>query len=108
MKIWLDDIRTKPSDYDYWARTSSEVISLLQHEDSVTEIDLDYDLADGDCGAKVLEFIEYMEYTSKGFFDVIIKIHSANPEGVKRMNLIIDSIERIRRDKIRRRLNNAY
>lgn len=109
MRIWLDDVRPKPDEYDIWVKTSEEAILYLASE-SVTEISLDYDLANGDCGINVLEFIEKFEHVSETtkFINVYISIHSQNPEGVRRMNLVLDSIIRNRKKLLKREWLNYY
>jgi aspartyl/asparaginyl-tRNA synthetase len=43
MKLWIDDIRKKPSNYDFWAKSYDEAITILNTE-KITHISFDHDL----------------------------------------------------------------
>ena len=46
MKLWLDDKRKPPWDYDLWAKTAKEAIAMLEeHGDAIEHCSLDHDLA---------------------------------------------------------------
>jgi len=89
MKVWLDDERPMPSEFDCHAKTAGEAIALLVRG-TVTIISLDHDLGDeqNGTGYDVACFIEQAAYS--GQLDPIkVKIHSANPVGRARMEQAI-------------------
>lgn len=92
MKIYLDDIRVEP---EGWVRTytAHETIVLLKNND-VEEISLDHDLGNDEeygTGYDVLLWIEEQVFTSD-YKPPKMKVHSANPIGVERMELLIQRI----------------
>ncbi len=87
MKVWLDDIREMPRDYDIHVKTSREAIKLLK-TGKVELISLDHDLGEVDTGYIVALFIENAAYTNT-IPKLIWKIHSANPVGRKRMEIAL-------------------
>jgi hypothetical protein len=93
MKVWLDDIRPSPKG---WVRAfwPDEVIALLQ-TGKVTQLSLDHDLGDDDCGTgyDVLKWIEQAVAT-EGFRPPSIEVHSANPPAHDRMLAAIKSIRK--------------
>lgn len=67
MRVWLDDIRPVPPDFDKWVKTAEEAIDLLRTGE-VTFISLDHDLLPGHymesgldegTGYQVATFIEH-------------------------------------------------
>lgn len=85
MKIWLDDIRPMPPEFNFWAKTADQAISALKLG-TVTEISLDHDLGDGDNGTgyEVAAWIEESAYF--GTLPILKwSIHSANPIGRLKM-----------------------
>lgn len=91
MKVFLDDLRTAP---EGWVRVlwPEEVIDLLK-TGLVTELSLDHDLGDDSHGTgyDVLVWIE-VAIALNGFVPPSIKIHSANPAAVQRMEAALRSI----------------
>jgi hypothetical protein len=102
MKVWLDDKfdidgdRRTPSGW-IGVKTAHEVIALLKRG-AVEALSLDHDLGDEESvgsGYDVLEWIE-KEVATNGFNPPrIIKIHSANSSVYPKMNLAIESIEKL-------------
>ncbi len=92
MKVFLDDLRTAPEGWVHvlWPE---EVIDLLQTGE-VAELSLDHDLGDDSHGTgyDVLVWIEEA-IALNGFVPPAIKIHSANPAAVQRMEAALRSIE---------------
>ncbi len=86
-KLWIDDIREIPSDFDYWAKTSKEAIDFLSNE-PITEVSFDHDLGE-DCNGTGYDVAKWIEEAS--FFSTIPKliwqIHSANPVGRRNIEL---------------------
>ena len=83
MKIWLDDIRPMPVDYDYHASSVDAAKAMIKMAESENEpvelIDCDHDLGDyaryGGDGIKLLDWL-----LSRGTL-YPIKLHTANPVG---------------------------
>ncbi len=88
MNLWLDDIRPSPDGWEH-ARSVNEAITLLKQ--SPCELaSLDHDLGDfepdgGDGFKLVLWIAEHDRWPSRG-----IRVHSANPPGMRRMLVDID------------------
>lgn len=94
MKLWLDDMREAPLD---WVRvhTVEELISMFDINNT-DQISLDHDLGDGlKTGYDFLLWLEAQTFMNKWKKIPEIKVHSANPVGVKNMKSVLDSIERI-------------
>jgi hypothetical protein len=88
MKLWLDDIRPCPDGYLH-ACSVNEAIMLLEAHDC-EYASLDHDLGDyaedgGDGYRLVLWMAEHGRWPSKG-----IRVHSANPPGMRRMLADVD------------------
>ena len=84
MKLWLDDIRPMPFDYDVHVKTVRYAIELLKTR-LITEISLDNDLGSvshddsptGE-GRHVANYIEWAAY--KGLLPKLVwHIHTSNP-----------------------------
>lgn len=88
MKIWLDDVRPKPDDFDVWLKDADVAIRVLR-VGNVTHISLDHDLGDGKkTGYEVAKFIEKSAY-DKTLAPMHVTVHSANPVGRKNMETAI-------------------
>lgn len=81
MKIWLDDVRPKPPEFDIWVKTAKRAIQLLT-VGGVTAISLDHDLGDENAptGYDVAKHIEQGAYRGT-IAPLKISVHSANPAG---------------------------
>jgi hypothetical protein len=96
--VWLDDVREAP---DGWVhvRTPEEAIELL-NSGEVEEISLDHDLGlatpeSERTGYDVLVWLEEAVATGAWKHPVpVIRVHSANPVGLRRMEQAIESISR--------------
>jgi hypothetical protein len=101
MQLWLDDLRD-PADYGkvgwHWARTAREALAwIAARNPEVTELSLDHDLG----WESLLGFDSKKEETG---YDVVlflethprfwpkdgVHVHSSNPAGAKRMQMVID------------------
>lgn len=92
MKIWLDDCRPMPKDYDVHCFTAQAAIELLR-KGVVGKISLDHDLGelsysggrpvDPGNGYQVACVIE--EMANEGCPRIEVLIHSQNPVGRKKM-----------------------
>jgi len=94
MKLFLDDKRKCPPGYTL-CRWPEDVIQLLKTE-KVSEVSLDHDLGDDvhGTGNDVILWIEEQVATSD-FIPPIIKVHSDNPPGVRKMTAGINAILRL-------------
>ena len=94
MKVYLDDERETPQGWVrvYWP---DEAIALLE-QGTVEEISLDHDLGDDarGTGYDVVRWIE-QAVVLHGFVAPVMRVHSANPAAVKRMNEGITAIGRL-------------
>ena len=91
MKIWLDDIRPAPKEYE-WARSVNEAIALVKNAeekgDEVEIMDLDHDLGDYySDGGDAIRILNYLA-ERKAFYP--IEIHTANPVGRANMERTIN------------------
>jgi hypothetical protein len=99
VKVWLDDVREAPDDWVH-VKTPEEAIDLLRSGE-VEEISLDHDLGlatpeSERTGYEVLAWLEEALATGTWKRDVpLIRIHSANPVGWRRMKQAIESIQRL-------------
>lgn len=101
IKIWVDDIREKPEDYEYQLFTvanANAVINIGYHFDEDIFISLDHDagkyVKQGGDYIKILERLEEMCYNDPNFRNyvrdkVIFHLHTANPVGRANMRRII-------------------
>jgi hypothetical protein len=102
MRVWLDDVRQAPEGWTH-VKTPEEVIKLLGSGE-VEEISLDHDLGltapkSERTGYDVLAWLEEAVATGAWKHPVpVIRIHSANPVGWRRMGQAIASIKRLRED----------
>ena len=85
IKIWVDDIRPCPSDYDQCCKTTQDAIKLLKEYEKygtsslIEVLDLDHDAGDyAKYGGDYIKIIDWM--VSVGF-TCPIRIHSGNPVG---------------------------
>lgn len=84
MKLWLDDIRPMPDDFDIWAKTAKEAYQYID-TGKVRYISFDHDLGDGETGYDVAVYIE-MRAFNNDIPRIEWNVHSANPVG--RENII--------------------
>lgn len=95
MKIWLDDLRTPPSEEWTWCKNTTEVKALLSLSNSRWDVEilsLDNDHGEDKIeGYRVLDWLEEKKFFVPGFvFPHKIRIHSANPVARRRMEQIIE------------------
>jgi hypothetical protein len=82
IRVWLDDCRPMPADFNVWARTAAEAIALIE-TDTVIFISLDHDLGDeAICGTgyQVAKRIEELAHDG-AIPPIDWAVHSANPVG---------------------------
>lgn len=91
IKIWLDDVRTPPSNEWVWIKsvnTAKRYISMVSSY-GITEMMLSVDHDAGDFaydGGDYIKFLDWLEETGRNY---LIHIHSMNPVGVENMRRII-------------------
>ena len=92
MKLWLDDVRPAPGDYEYHAYSVDAAKMMIESAEELGEtievIDCDHDLGDyaknGGDGIKLLDWL--LERNTL----YPIKLHTANPVGRANMQRMID------------------
>lgn len=101
MKLWIDDIREPPEDYDAWARNYDEAIRAI-NTGVFNVISLDHDLGeDSKTGYDILCNIE--RQIAKGGWWIQLpefRVHSANPVGAANMLRAIGSINKMVKEGI--------
>ena len=82
MRLYLDDLRVTPNDFDLRAYTAAEAIDMLK-ANRVDLISFDHDLGEPECGTgyDVARWIEEQAYTNPDFTVPDWIVHSANPVG---------------------------
>lgn len=89
MRVWVDDVRPKPADYDVWLLDADTAIRTLRLC-LVTHISLDHDLGDDSkTGYDIAKFIEEAAY-KKTLAPLEVVVHSANPVGRKNIERAIE------------------
>ena len=88
MKIWIDDIREMPKDFDIHIKTVNEAISFInKNYNKIDLISMDHDAGDYyPQGGDYIRILDWLEF--KGI-SIPISIHSGNPVGIKNMWKII-------------------
>lgn len=95
MKLWVDDVRTPPSDEWLWARSVNQaIIAIKCYERSFTSdtiyINLDHDAGDfakdGGDYIRILDWLEQAKIVDTGYF---FQLHTMNPVGRENMDRII-------------------
>lgn len=98
MKIWLDDKRKMPDEFDKHAKNAWEAIRYLDEaaaNDDLELISLDHDLGDEDegTGYDVACHIEQCAIEGK-MKEFEIRIHTQNPVGRAKMQIAIKNARR--------------
>ncbi len=93
MKLWLDDKRPMPPEYDEHVLTAQDAIeSIVMFH--VTDISLDHDLGDGaGTGYDVAKFIETSAHDGM-IGRIRWKLHTANQVGRERMRMALANADR--------------
>ena len=91
MKLWIDDVRPIPKDYDYHAYSvDAAKMMILSSEDvgeSIELIDIDHDAGKYvKYGGDYIALLDWLEETGRNY---PIRIHSMNTVGVVNMRRII-------------------
>jgi len=99
MKLWLDDVRPMPYDYDIHVKNAKVAIQLLE-TGLITEVSLDHDLGDvyhdGEPTGTGYDVAKWIEMHA--FFSEIPRlrwhVHSANPAGCDSMMVALRNADR--------------
>ena len=91
IKIWLDDVRTPPSNDWIWIKSvnvAKRYISMISScESAEIMLSTDYDAGDyAYDGGDYIKLLDWLEETERNY---PIRIHSMNPVGVENMRRII-------------------
>ena len=98
MRIWLDDERPAPSNYDRHVKTASEAIVLLK-TGQVKQISFDHDLGNKKgTGYTVASWVEEQAYNGK-IAPFCWSIHSSNPVGRANILAVMQKVESMWRDQ---------
>ena len=94
MKVWIDDARPMPQDYDVWFMSANAAINFIrEHKNEIEEISLDHDSGEyNDLGGdyiKILDWMEGYEEMTGNKFTCIIKLHTMNSVARDNMMRII-------------------
>lgn len=100
MKLFLDDLRNPPDDtWTVYRCPSAIQFDLVHNWDEITHISFDHDLAayrnNGEeiTGYDVACDVEKYAF-EKGYCPFTMTVHSANPEGKRRIESVINAIHR--------------
>lgn len=103
MRVWLDDERPMPGDFDVHAHTAHEAIELIK-AGSVEYISLDHDLGSGcDTGQAVADFIEREAFEGR-LGRLRVMLHTQNPVGRGKMAIAIQNAQRYWSEREQRRV----
>lgn len=91
IKIWIDDIRTPPSEEWVWIKSveAAKRYIIMMSTDGIADIFLSVDHDAGDYvqfGGDYIKLLDWLEETGRNY---PIRIHSQNPVGVQNMKIII-------------------
>ena len=85
MKIWFDDLRPMPEEFDIWIKTSEECMAfILEHSTKIELISFDHDLGGEDTAIPVAKMLERLAYFNE-INPIKWRVHSANPEGKRNL-----------------------
>lgn len=87
VKIWVDDTRPKPQNFDIHTRSVKATIDAIQKLENegltINLIDLDHDAGDyWNDGGDFIKVLDWLEETNRNY---PIAIHTANPAGRQNM-----------------------
>lgn len=95
MKLWFDDMRPAPEGWRWIKSGEVLVCYIYYYQGEIEELSMDHDLGKHYDGHDVISFLE--EEVETGHLRQMpkIKVHSANPEGRRRMEAAVRNIERM-------------
>lgn len=92
IKLWLDDLRPMPPEFDMWAKNVDEAKAILNQGD-VEFISFDNDLAEEQEGRHLASWIEEKAFNGN-IPPMDWQVHSANPIGAKAISQAMQNAER--------------
>ncbi len=97
IKIWLDDWRPMPADFNLWAKTAAEAISAID-AGGVTHISFDHDLG-AEAGQREFTGYDVAKHIEEGAANKTIApmtwaVHSANPSGSQAITMAMRAADR--------------
>ena len=97
MRIWLDDVRPMPAEWDVWLKTAEQAILAIRLG-GVTAISLDHDLGEESdkTGYDVARFIEEGAFNDT-IAPIEIYVHTAKSFGMSGLHGHDDSLRQKRR-----------
>lgn len=98
IKVWIDDVRPKPADYDLAFHSVNDVIAYLDSIKGISAsvfLDLDHDagdfVSDGGDYIRIFDWIEETGFIlANPDIHLMFRIHSANPVGRENMRRVIE------------------
>ena len=92
MRVWLDDVRPMPEDYDFHVETMDDAIDLLESYE-VTHIGFDHDLGlHTQTGYELACWVEHQ--ATLGLPRLTWSIQSDNPPGKKKIKAAMEMADR--------------
>lgn len=88
-KLWIDDVRPAPNGY-LWIKSVNDFIDYITEHGIQDIIVFDFDHDAGDYqkdGGDYIKCLDYLEFI--GVDNINVRLHSANPVGIKNMRAII-------------------
>jgi len=79
IKLWVDDVRPMPNEYNKHAKTAKEAIETVR-QGNVIIMSLDHDLGEGGSGYDVACEIEKLAHDNV-IMPIVWRVHSMNPVG---------------------------
>ena len=96
-KVWLDDLREMPPEYDIHVKTASEAIEVLK-TGKVTHMSFDHDLGEGNgSGYDVASWIERAAYDNS-IQPIKFSLHTQNTVGMENMSAALLNANRFWRE----------
>ncbi len=93
LRVWLDDVRPMPENFDIWVKTELDAI-LLIGQNKVSHLSFDHDLGENaGNGYNVAACIEHGAYYNKTQ-SFTWDVHSQNPVGRKNIEACMKQAER--------------
>lgn len=89
VKIWVDDVRKKPDDYDIWLKSVTDTIHYLRSFKPSDNFLIDIDHDAGDFSILGGDYYKILDWCEKHHLNPTVHIHSMNPVGIQKMRLII-------------------
>ena len=89
IKIWVDDIRPMPKDYDIWLRSVTDTVHYLHNFKKNDKFLLDLDHDAGDYSKLGGDYYKILDWCERNHLNPVVHIHSMNVVGVNKMRQII-------------------